>query len=146
MLHVIQCGGCQRIEWSLHQRRPSLLPVMWKRRTCWLSYDHLFFLEAVSGTNQLMKLLFLHTIADLTHVDLTSNLTSLDLTSQLTTRPVCDTSVWLLVPHLTVCWTLVLPVLLLTWRVVSLRTKRREQPVVACWCWSSRPICIHTLG
>jgi len=58
-------------------------------RTCWLSYDHLFFLEAVSGTNRLMKLLFLHTIADLTHVDLTSNLTSLDLTSELTTRPVC---------------------------------------------------------
>ena len=36
-----------------------------------------------------MKLLFLHTIAGLTHVDLTSNLTSLDLTSELTTRPVC---------------------------------------------------------
>ena len=36
-----------------------------------------------------MKLLFLHTIADLTHVDLALNLTSLDLTSELTTRPVC---------------------------------------------------------
>ena len=58
-------------------------------RTCWLSYDHLFFLEAVSGTNRLIKLLFLHTIADLTHVDLTSNLTSLDLTSELAFRPVC---------------------------------------------------------
>ena len=58
-------------------------------RTCWLSYDHMFFLEAVSGTIRLMKLLFLHTIADLTHVDLTSDLTSLDLTSELTTKPVC---------------------------------------------------------
>ena len=37
---------------------------------------------------RLMKLLLLHTIADLTHVDLASNLTSLDWTSELTTRPV----------------------------------------------------------
>ena len=49
--------------------------------------------------------------------------------------------VWLLVPHWVVCWTLVLPVLLLTRWVVPLRTQRREQLVVACLRWSSGPIC-----
>ena len=54
-------------------------------------------------------------------------------------------AVWLLVFRWVVCWTLVLPVLLLTWWVVSRRTHRREQPVFACWCCACTPICSYAL-
>ena len=47
------CKVCQGIEWSWHQQRPSLFPVIWKRdafsRTCQVGCDHLLFLESVSG-------------------------------------------------------------------------------------------------
>ena len=54
--------------------------------------------------------------------------------------------VWLLVFRWVVCWTLVLPVLLLTWWVASHHTRRREQLVFACWCCACTPICSHALG